>query len=678
MSGRRREGLAPNLFPFLAVLICTLGTLILLLALVAQNAGEAVAASTPPARSAEEEAKLRQMLEADAEIDRRLSEASWRREQVVRIRDEQTAEIDERRTRQALLEDHAARLREELKRLEAEIEAAHDASEKTEVPQDAIDAIKAKIEDEKAKIEALKSDRQNKTPRIVIVPHKGPNGTDRRPIYIECRANGVYLQPGNVAIDPKYLDNDIPGPNPLDAALKIIRLYAMKNYGDVDAPYPLIVVRPDGIETYGAARLAMKGWDDQYGYELVPDEVKLAYPEPDPLMNEQVDRAIAQAVREQQAYALAIGGRGRGTRGGGGYGDSASGGFAGSGANAPSDSTTTETGSSARSPVSRRAADLPILSARNMDAEMAASLESGRFGSGTSRTGRSQLASQRAASEASSQAAAMEAQIAAEATSLGETKSGSPQGSDAVLGSAAGSSEATANGEVVGSGKLDAKQAPSYAGLGDEDSQADNSPSTADRFAPPSDVASKSNQPSATTDPNAPLGGSMASGATSDQNPAGGEPPPADPNLPEMEPPKGAPTPTVNMQMNGQPPPKELVKRAGKNWALPPDVAAMVGTSMVRTIRVECYEDRLVLLPEGGKGATHIYGFSDGDIARASLELATAVRDRVQRWGAAMPGGRWQPLLEVNVVPGGEVRFQQLLRLMAGSGVDIQAKGAPP
>jgi hypothetical protein len=36
MSGRRRPGLAPNLFPFLAVLICTLGTLILMLAMVAR------------------------------------------------------------------------------------------------------------------------------------------------------------------------------------------------------------------------------------------------------------------------------------------------------------------------------------------------------------------------------------------------------------------------------------------------------------------------------------------------------------------------------------------------------------------------------------------------------------------------------------------------------------------
>lgn len=41
MSGRRRKTLSPTLFPFLAVLVCTLGTLILLLALVAQNTSDA-------------------------------------------------------------------------------------------------------------------------------------------------------------------------------------------------------------------------------------------------------------------------------------------------------------------------------------------------------------------------------------------------------------------------------------------------------------------------------------------------------------------------------------------------------------------------------------------------------------------------------------------------------------
>jgi len=59
MSRRRGKTLAPSLFPFLAVLVCTLGTLILLLALVAQNATDA----------AEQQAHREQLAEANPPED---------------------------------------------------------------------------------------------------------------------------------------------------------------------------------------------------------------------------------------------------------------------------------------------------------------------------------------------------------------------------------------------------------------------------------------------------------------------------------------------------------------------------------------------------------------------------------------------------------------------------------
>lgn len=70
-----------------------------------------------------------------------------------------------------------------------------------------------------------------------------------------------------------------------------------------------------------------------------------------------------------------------------------------------------------------------------------------------------------------------------------------------------------------------------------------------------------------------------------------------------------------------------------------------------------------------------MFGISDGDTERAVLELATAIRDRVDRWGAALPGGRWQPRLEVQVMPGGEHRWEQLWRGMSGSGIEVHRMG---
>lgn len=693
MSSRRRESLSPTLFPFLAVLICTLGTLILMLAILAHSGGNASAASAAPEASLVDDAAKLELVEADAEIERRLGEARWYRGHVVQMRDKQTAELDESRTKQTHLEDHLRRLRDELARLETEVNAATEKTAATAMSQATIESLKSKIEGEKTKIEKLKVEQLSKQPRIVIVPHKGPNGTDRRPVYIECRANGVYLQPEGIAIDPKYLENASSGSNPLDAALRTIRLHAMKNYGDTVAPYPLIVVRPDGIETYGAVRVAMNGWDDQYGYELVPDDVKLAFSDPDPLLKERVELAIAQAVQAQQAtmqYGQGSGGRGgRGGRGGSG---NAVAGNEVDGNNDPAQTNGKDASAQAgRGTPQRRASEFPVLSARGLESKALDAAENGYRNSGATRGSRySSAAEQSAAKGASAAAEASAADLSAEADLLANSQLDSSPGSPP--------SKSLGNSPSSSLGKSSSK--PSYSGLngsrepgetkeveaqqgemlGDDGNSKPTS--AADRFAPASTVASRSPKPSASTDPNAPIGGTQSMGTPSANNSAGTAPQsPDDAALSAQDPTKGPqspPPPNMKFDANAKKAPKSLVKRGDADWALPREVAVSRGTKMVRAIRVECYSDRLVLLPEGGRGALNVYGFSDGDINRASLELATEIRDRVERWGAGMPGGRWHPLLTVTIVPGGEARFEQLRRLLDGSGIELESKGNEP
>ena len=95
------------------------------------------------------------------------------------------------------------------------------------------------------------------------------------------------------------LEDSYSDANPLDAALRVIRHHAMKNYGDTIAPYPMLIVRPDGVSSYAAARKAMMEWDDQFGYELVPAGVKLAYDRADPALKKRVDDAVRQEVIKQ-------------------------------------------------------------------------------------------------------------------------------------------------------------------------------------------------------------------------------------------------------------------------------------------------------------------------------------------------------------------------------------------
>ncbi|MEM9589306.1 MAG: hypothetical protein AAGA03_18645, partial [Planctomycetota bacterium] len=132
------------------------------------------------------------------------------------------------------------------------------------------------------------------------------------------------------------------------------------------------------------------------------------------------------------------------------------------------------------------------------------------------------------------------------------------------------------------------------------------------------------------------------------------------------------PPPSMSMSRSNQAASQARpVRRQGRDWALPQELQSSVGTSLVRTIRMRCDVDRFVLLPSRSSEG-HTVTFGDGDVNRASLELAALVRDRIKDWGAALPGGRWQPRLEVQVMPNAEQRFHQLQMLLRGSGVDVE------
>jgi hypothetical protein len=100
-------------------------------------------------------------------------------------------------------------------------------------------------------------------------------------------------------------------------------------------------------------------------------------------------------------------------------------------------------------------------------------------------------------------------------------------------------------------------------------------------------------------------------------------------------------------------------------------MAGIGGNAIVRSIRVQCFQDRLVLLPSGTSGSGEVFPLSSGDVEQASLRLATAVRDRIEQWGPALIGGRWEPRLDVEVMPRAEARFHQLRTLFQGSGVEV-------
>jgi hypothetical protein len=469
----------------------------------------------------------------------------------------------------------------------------------------------------------------------------------------------------------------------------------MQSYGDAIAPYPLLVVRPDGIESYSVARAAMSNWDDQFGYELVPGEVDLAFPSSDPTLNTKVAAAIDQAVAQRQALAMRFGGGGGSGAGGGrnasgggdprsaGYsagdgspdgqysgGPNAGGGYsslAGDGTangDAAMNGTGGDTAAAGRSAASPPASSLPVLSAAKMsrgatsgaigDARMAgftpppvANAVGPYDGNGPDGdpTGPSGTASGSPGTKSGSDPAIAMNSAGGETT----TQAGSPQTQAGVPQGFA------ANGAPVGAA-TDPSNSAGPAGQ-----------SVSGSSSGVSETATGKSAGSVSTGAAGGNGGTQAASSgspSSAQSSAQGQPQDASQSA--------GGTPSITMG-NSQTPP---VTRVGKDWALPPDISSSRGTEMLRLVRVECHADHFVLIAEGGRGAPTAYSFADGDINRASLELATAVRDRASGWGAAMQGARWQPVLDVAVAPGGEARFQQLNRLLDGSGLMIQARGA--
>jgi hypothetical protein len=134
--------------------------------------------------------------------------------------------------------------------------------------------------------------------------------------------------------------------------------------------------------------------------------------------------------------------------------------------------------------------------------------------------------------------------------------------------------------------------------------------------------------------------------------------------------------PSVNLDLTKQPPPngtKPIAQAKGNNWAW--REGERWQTSVVRAIRLQCYVDRWVILPENSNQKAIIIPMEATPIDRAE-KLAAAVGERVDSWGVAMSGGHWSPQLKVEVAPDADWRFNQLKRLMQGSGIPVEHSGS--
>ena len=298
---------AVSLFPFLAVLLCTMGALVVLLVAMSRSAREV-------ARRQTAEAPQPAAVEPDPTVRHKLEQVRQYASLLAQFRSQSQQKLRQDQQRLSDLESHMRRLQEQLRSLAiaaAELDALEEEHyDDREQAEREVARLQQLIENMQSSIEALKQEQQSARRSYALVPYEGPNGTSRRPIYVECRNEELILQPEGVRITMDDLRPPLGAGNPLASALRAAREH-YKRLNPTEGrtrdtePYPLVVIRPSGAAAFGRVQRAIQSSDFEFGYELVEEDWDLKYPVADPQLALVEQQAIDQARIRQQALAAA-------------------------------------------------------------------------------------------------------------------------------------------------------------------------------------------------------------------------------------------------------------------------------------------------------------------------------------------------------------------------------------
>ncbi|MDP6720414.1 MAG: hypothetical protein QGF59_17255, partial [Pirellulaceae bacterium] len=249
--------------------------------------------------------------EVQRKLNEELEEHQWKQQVLAEQRPEMIDKLAAHRAELSHLEDHILKLKQEADQLQQQLKDLQEIDSVRKEDQGALKAELAKLLDEIERavdeLNKARTEAAEKPKSYSLILYKGPNGTARRPIYIECTRRSVTLQPEGIVLKRgDFLAPLVPG-NPLDAALLAVREYLVRS-GAVTKdgePYPLLIVRPNGTEAYAMARAAMKSWDDEFGYELIDDKLNLKYQDADPVLAKTIRDAVELARRRQAALVQA-------------------------------------------------------------------------------------------------------------------------------------------------------------------------------------------------------------------------------------------------------------------------------------------------------------------------------------------------------------------------------------
>jgi hypothetical protein len=350
---RPRRRLEVSTFPFLAVLLCAMGSLILLLLVLDRRAkavARAKAEEAATAARAEHEAESRAAAEAAAErkaererrrlarqdelarakgdLDGRLRAAEERKAGAARA-----ASAQRKRWRDLL--EVLGNQRQELARAEREAATergkANEAEQMSESARKEAARLSAQLSGLELVLGELKAARKRDAHTYSLLPYRGRRGDGRRPLYVECTANGLMFHPDHSTLSRVASPAEIRAA--VDARVEWLRKKVLSKGGRPDKrAYLLMLIRPDGIPSYYTAVAALQGREVDFGYEFIDADWVLDFPEDDsaaPTQPWMKAHHTPVAPSDPSAPTRKVAGLRSGRIGGGGEGGGAGDGFAG-------------------------------------------------------------------------------------------------------------------------------------------------------------------------------------------------------------------------------------------------------------------------------------------------------------------------------------------------------------
>jgi hypothetical protein len=296
---RKRKKLEVSTFPFLAVLLCTMGSLILLLLVIDKQAKKAALEKLFLAKTINSNSKELEFQKAEDFLEKEKllkSEIEKLRLNYVSDKTEEPKNLVQDKNLETLkkLEIQIAGILKDETLLKNTLENKLQGNREIENGNKTVSSSLLRLE---ASLEELKKSKEKEKATYSIIPYTGKKGLNRKPLYLECVEKGVVFHPDGKLISPELEPTIFL--MELESRCEQLKTYLVEQLGDPNAsPYLMLLVRPDGISNYWGLQTIIKRLDLDFGYELIDQGWSLEIPRdisaPDPMTLSKINKPLVK------------------------------------------------------------------------------------------------------------------------------------------------------------------------------------------------------------------------------------------------------------------------------------------------------------------------------------------------------------------------------------------------